>query len=67
MFDEFHTTTPAERRRPKIDTLYDVFVNIRNDEREHFMTMAEMQKIGGDLGIISPNTLNPLNNPKRGM
>lgn len=67
MFDEFHTTTPAERRRPKIDTLYDVFVNIRNDEREHFMTMAEMQKVGGDLGITSPNTLNPLNNPKRGM
>ncbi len=56
MFDEFHTTTPTERRRPKIESLYDVFVNVRNDEREHFLTMARcQQEVEPD--IMSPNTL----------
>ncbi len=66
MFDEFHTTTPKERRRPRIENLYDVFVNIRNDEREHYLTMEAMQQEDGNEDIVSPNTLNPLNNPRRG-
>lgn len=56
MFDEFHTTTPTERRRPKIETLYDVFVNVRNDEREHFLTMEAMQR-RVEPDIVSPNSL----------
>lgn len=56
MFDEFHTTTPTERRRPRIETLYDVFVNVRNDEREHFLTMEAMQqRVEPD--VVSPNSL----------
>ncbi len=39
LFDEFQTGNPyagaATPRRPSIDTLYDVFVNVRNDEAEH--------------------------------
>lgn len=57
MFDEFHTTTPSERRRPHIETLYDVFVNIRNDEREHFLTMEAMQQ-RAEPDVVSPNSLN---------
>jgi Alternative oxidase len=34
-----------ERRRPKCDTLYDTFMNIRDDEMEHVKTMAYMQQI----------------------
>lgn len=56
MFDEFHTTSPSERRRPHIETLYDVFVNIRNDEREHFLTMEAMQQ-RAEPDVVSPNSL----------
>jgi hypothetical protein len=41
MFDAMHATTKmTEIRRPKRDTLYDVFSNIRDDEMEHVKTMA---------------------------
>jgi ubiquinol oxidase len=59
MFDEFHTTTPTERRRPRIETLYDVFVNVRNDEREHFLTMEAMQ-LRPEPQVASPNSIDPL-------
>jgi ubiquinol oxidase len=42
MFDEFQTGT-CEPRRPKMDTLYDCFVAIRDDEKEHVETMAKLQ------------------------
>mmetsp|Transcript_121535 Transcript_121535/g.340351 ORF Transcript_121535/g.340351 Transcript_121535/m.340351 type:complete len:385 (-) Transcript_121535:31-1185(-) len=29
-------------RRPKLETLYDVFVNIRDDEREHWKTLCNL-------------------------
>ncbi|GJN26099.1 hypothetical protein PR202_gb14002 [Eleusine coracana subsp. coracana] len=35
LFDEFQTARAPCSRRPKIDNLYDVFVNIRDDEAEH--------------------------------
>ena len=35
-----------ERRRPRIDSLYDVFVNVRNDEAEHMKTMQFCQLPG---------------------
>lgn len=42
MFDEFQTGT-CEPRRPKCDTLYDTFVNIRDDELQHVNTMIHLQ------------------------
>ncbi|KAH7443232.1 hypothetical protein KP509_02G026600 [Ceratopteris richardii] len=35
MFDEFQTNQVPNSRRPKVDNLYDVFINIRDDEGEH--------------------------------
>ena len=41
------------RSRPPLDSLYDVFVNVRNDEREHWKTLCnlvqfdDMQGFGG--------------------
>ncbi len=43
MFDEFQTSQPPETRRPVIETLYDVFVAIRDDEMEHVKTMVACQ------------------------
>ena len=36
-------TKPAGTRRPKCDTLFDVFKNICDDEAEHVKTMAACQ------------------------
>ena len=53
LFDEFQTGDPtaaasarAERRRPVVATLYDVFVNVRDDEAEHMKTMQFCQLPG---------------------
>jgi len=43
MFDEFQTST-CEPRRPKCDTLYDTFINVRDDEAEHMKTMNHLQQ-----------------------
>ncbi|KAL4447289.1 hypothetical protein ABPG77_007322 [Micractinium sp. CCAP 211/92] len=45
LFDEFQTSWKAsgERRRPPCNNLYDVFINIRDDEMEHVKTMAACQ------------------------
>ena len=44
MFDQMHTSNCEEvPRRPKCDTLFDVFVAIRDDEKEHVKTMAHLQ------------------------
>lgn len=53
LFDEFQTVDRGERR-PKIDTLYDVFVNVRNDEAEHMKTMEFCQRPGN--GLRSPSS-----------
>merc|ERR1712070_721366 len=48
LFDLFRTvkepdTEPfAIANRPKLESLYDVFVNIRNDEREHWKTLCNL-------------------------
>jgi len=42
MFDEFQTGS-CQVRRPKMDTLYDAFSAIRDDEAEHVKTMAALQ------------------------
>ncbi|XP_047310286.1 ubiquinol oxidase 4, chloroplastic/chromoplastic [Impatiens glandulifera] len=46
LFDEFQTSKMPNSRRPKIDNLYDVFVNIREDEGEHCKTMKACQTHG---------------------
>ncbi|XP_051207500.1 ubiquinol oxidase 4, chloroplastic/chromoplastic isoform X1 [Lolium perenne] len=53
LFDEFQTSRAPSSRRPKVDNLYDVFVNIRDDEAEHCKTMAACQTPGS---IRSPHS-----------
>lgn len=54
MFDEFQTNRVPGERRPVVNTLYDVFCNIRDDEREHVNTMSACQD--PDVRTRSPNT-----------
>jgi ubiquinol oxidase len=57
MFDEFQTGTIPESRRPKVDNLYDVFVNIRDDEWEHVKTMVACQQPEAQNTFKSPHTV----------
>jgi len=68
MFDKFCTVPePSDdgtfrERRPKLASLYDVFVNVRDDEREHWKTLCnlvqydDMQGVGG---MIEPTKAAP--------
>ncbi|KAL3519403.1 hypothetical protein ACH5RR_017552 [Cinchona calisaya] len=47
LFDEFQTARLPNTRRPKIENMYDVFLNIRDDEAEHCKTMKACQTHGG--------------------
>lgn len=51
LFDEFQTSQVRsdEPRKPVCNNLYDVFINIRDDEGEHVKTMAACQ----DFSIMS--------------
>ncbi|CAA2956765.1 ubiquinol oxidase 4, chloroplastic chromoplastic [Olea europaea subsp. europaea] len=53
LFDEFQTARLPNSRRPKIENLYDVFMNIRDDEAEHCKTMKACQTHGS---IRSPHS-----------
>lgn len=57
MFDEFQTGQIGEARRPLVDTLYDVFVAIRDDEMEHVKTMAACQKPQAQTEVFSPHSV----------
>ena len=57
MFDEFQTAKPLGDRRPKVDNLYDVFVAIRDDEKEHVKTMVACQKEKNQGTMISPHAI----------
>ncbi|XP_058758740.1 ubiquinol oxidase 4, chloroplastic/chromoplastic-like [Vicia villosa] len=46
LFDEFQTSRLPNTRRPTIENLYDVFLNIRDDEAEHCKTMRACQTDG---------------------
>lgn len=46
LFDEFQTARLPNTRRPIIENLYDVFMNIRDDEAEHCKTMKACQTHG---------------------
>ncbi|CAN8274234.1 unnamed protein product [Cochlearia groenlandica] len=54
LFDEFQTSRAPNTRRPVIENLYDVFVNIRDDEAEHCKTMRACQTLGS---IRSPHSI----------
>ncbi|MEN9227025.1 MAG: alternative oxidase [Thermostichus sp. HHBFW_bins_43] len=57
MFDEFQTAQVPAERRPQMDTLYDVFVAIRDDEMEHVKTMQACQKPEAGETFKSPHTV----------
>lgn len=57
MFEEFQTTSDQKFRRPKVDDLYDVFVNIRDDECEHVKTMEALQEPDARQTFNSPHTI----------
>jgi ubiquinol oxidase len=63
LFDEFQTGTKLEIRRPSVDNLYDVFVNIRDDEQEHVKTMVACQQPDAQLSLKSPHSPVPLSAP----
>mmetsp|Transcript_6711 Transcript_6711/g.7281 ORF Transcript_6711/g.7281 Transcript_6711/m.7281 type:complete len:305 (+) Transcript_6711:148-1062(+) len=52
MFDQFCTVKEKDvdgnfsSRRPKLETLYDVFVNVRDDEKEHWKTLCNLVQYG---------------------
>ncbi|MBE9109238.1 plastoquinol terminal oxidase [Nodosilinea sp. LEGE 07298] len=56
MFDEFQTAQVAADRRPQVNTLYDVFVAIRDDEMEHVKTMVACQHPNAQQELLSPHT-----------
>jgi len=55
MFDEFQTGRVPESRRPDINSLYDVFVAIRDDESEHVKTMVACQEPTATSQLRSPH------------
>ncbi|MCG9887179.1 MAG: plastoquinol terminal oxidase [Cyanobacteria bacterium] len=55
MFDEFQTARVPSDRRPVMETLYDTFVAIRDDEMEHVKTMAACQKPETAMETLSPH------------
>ena len=57
MFDEVQTTLSHDFRRPSVDNLYDVFVNIRDDEAEHVKTMVALQQPEAQNIFKSPHTV----------
>ncbi len=57
MFEETQFTSDHQFRRPKVDNLYDVFVNIRDDESEHVKTMTALQLPEARLTLTSPHTV----------
>ncbi|KAJ4912880.1 hypothetical protein Rs2_07501 [Raphanus sativus] len=54
LFDEFQTSRAPNTRRPVIENLYDVFMNIRDDEAEHCKTMRACQTLGS---LRSPHSV----------
>jgi ubiquinol oxidase len=57
MFEEMQTTARSEFRRPNVESLYDVFINIRDDEYEHVKTMIACQQPEAQLTFKSPHAI----------
>lgn len=57
LFDLFCTVKDKDEdgnfsnRRPQLDSLYDVFVNIRDDEKEHWKTLCNLVQYGDMQGV----------------
>jgi len=57
LFDLFCTVKDLDddgnfsARRPKLESLYDVFVNIRDDEKEHWKTLCNLVQFGDMQGV----------------
>jgi ubiquinol oxidase len=66
MFDEMQTELRTEFRRPTVDNLYDVFVNIRDDESEHVKTMITCQQPEAQKTFKSPHTAIVSETPTKG-
>jgi ubiquinol oxidase len=45
--------TAFSQRRPRLDSLYDVFANVRDDEREHWKTLCNLVQFDDMQGIES--------------
>jgi ubiquinol oxidase len=61
LFDLFCTVKDKDEdgnfsaRRPKLESLYDVFVNVRNDEREHWKTLCNLVQYDDMQGVENKN------------
>mmetsp|Transcript_22716 Transcript_22716/g.63396 ORF Transcript_22716/g.63396 Transcript_22716/m.63396 type:complete len:322 (-) Transcript_22716:389-1354(-) len=59
LFDLFCTVKEADEngdfsaRRPKLESLYDVFVNVRDDEKEHWKTLCNLVQYGDMQGCAN--------------
>lgn len=57
LFDQFCTVKNKDEsgafslRRPQLNTLYDVFVNIRDDEKEHWKTLCNLVQYDDMQGV----------------
>lgn len=57
LFDLFCTVKDKDEdgnfsaRRPKLETLYDVFVNVRDDEKEHWKTLCNLVQYDDMQGV----------------
>ena len=59
LFDLFCTvkcvdeTGEFSARRPKLESLYDVFVNVRDDEKEHWKTLCNLVQYNDMQGVVN--------------
>jgi ubiquinol oxidase len=57
LFDLFCTVKDKDEngqfstRRPRLETLYDVFVNVRDDEKEHWKTLCNLVQYDDMQGV----------------
>ena len=63
LFDLFCTVKDKDEsgnfsaRRPELNSLYDVFVNIRDDEKEHWKTLCILVQYGDMQGVENKNVV----------
>lgn len=50
-------------RRPKLESLYDVFVNVRDDEKEHWKTLCNLVQYGDMQGVEATSVVSTKSKP----
>jgi len=71
LFDLFCTVKNKDEngnfssRRPKLDSLYDVFVNIRDDEKEHWKTLCNLVQYGDMQGVENKDVIPTMPKPSQ--